>query len=102
MSTPSRLDLVGAPIRVAVLRRLAEGEPASLSELAEAAGVHANTARPHVKALAQAGALVQETAADGARGRPVIRYRLAADWRMPATDLQALAELLAALVSHLD
>ena len=102
MSTPSVLDLVGHPVRVRIVRRLSEHDGASLSELAEAAGVHANTVRPHVVALEQAGALVRQAAMPTGRGRPSVRYRLADDWRMPAADLHELSELLAALVLRLE
>src|SRR5437763_5604551 len=101
MSTPSALDLVGDPLRVRVVRRLSEHGAATLSELAEAANVHANTLRPHLVELEQAGALTRETGAPSGRGRPTLRYRLADDWRMPAADLRELAELLAALVLRL-
>lgn len=95
------LDLLADPLRLAVLRRLSEGPPASLPELAGVAGVHVNTARPHVLALARAGVLIREAEEPVGRGRPADRYRLAEDWRMPAADLGALAELLAALVLRL-
>lgn len=101
MSITSPLDLVADPVRLAVLRRLSEGGPASLAELAAAAGVHANTVRPHVSALEEAGALTRTTEEPAGRGRPANRYALAANWRLPGTDLHSLAELLAALILRL-
>src|SRR5436305_2885462 len=100
VSTASQLELLTDPARLRLVRRLARG-PASLTELAKAAGVHANTARPHVAALEAGGAVVRETDAPRGRGRPPIRYRLANGWRLPTADLRGLSELLAAFVSRL-
>ena len=45
------LDAVADPVRLRIVRHLAENGSATLSELAEAAGVHLNTIRAHVAAL---------------------------------------------------
>ncbi len=92
------LDLVGHPIRVAILRFLGRHEMASLHELADALGLHRNTVRPHVAALEDAGALAATREAPRGRGRPPLRYRLHADWTPPTVDYRGLAELLAAAV----
>jgi predicted ArsR family transcriptional regulator len=94
-SKPLALSLVADPVRLAVLERLAAPEGARLDELADAAGVHANTVRAHLGQLDRAGVLVREQTPTGARGRPRTRYRLAEEWRLPATDFRGLAELLA-------
>jgi predicted ArsR family transcriptional regulator len=90
------------PVRRAIVEKAAEG-PATLPELAEAAGVHLNTARVHVAALEEAGALVPaEQARPAGRGRPPLRYRLAADFTLPTSDFRGLAELLATAVARGD
>src|SRR3954452_23086546 len=90
------------PVRRAMVERAAEG-PATLPELAEAAGVHLNTARSHVAALAEAGALqVAEATPHIGRGRPSLRYRLADDFTVPTSDFRGLAELLATAVARGD
>jgi predicted ArsR family transcriptional regulator len=85
------------PVRRRIVERAAES-PATLPELAKAAGVHLNTARTHVAALEEGGALCAEAAAPSGRGRPPLRYRLADDYTLPTADFRGLAELLAAAV----
>jgi predicted ArsR family transcriptional regulator len=99
--TQSRLDALADPVRLRVVRHLAETPSASLQELAGAAGVHLNTARPHVNALEAAGAVLRETAQPAGRGRPRVAYRLAPGWTPPTTDFRGLAELLAAALLRL-
>jgi predicted ArsR family transcriptional regulator len=90
------------PLRRHIVERAAQG-PATLPELAEAAGVHLNTARTHVAALEEAGALrVAEPSPPFGRGRPPLRYRLADDFILPSADFRGLAELLAAAVMRSD
>jgi predicted ArsR family transcriptional regulator len=96
------MDGIWHPVRRAIVERAAEG-PATLPELAQAAGVHLNTARAHVAALEQAGALQPAEAAPRAgRGRPPLRYRLADDFTVPTSDFRGLAELLATAVTRGD
>ena len=101
MSIFPQLDLVADPVRLQIVRRLSEGGPATLSELAAAADVHVNTARPHVSALERAGVLVRSTEEPVGRGRPAHRYGLSEHWRLPGNDLHGLAELLAGLLARL-
>lgn len=98
----SRLDAVADPIRLRIVRHLAETRAATLPELAHAAGVHLNTARPHVQALEEAGVLTRESQAPHGRGRPAVDYMLAEGWTPPTTDFLGLAELLAAALLRLD
>ena len=93
------IDTIADPTRLQIVRRLSEG-PASLTELADAAGVHLNTARTHVTALEAAGLLVAEQQPAGGRGRPPLRYRLDDDYTLPTTDFRGLAELLAVAVAR--
>jgi predicted ArsR family transcriptional regulator len=91
----SPLDALADPIRLAIVRALADaGGPVGLEPLARAAGVHANTARPHVGALEDAGVLEREATPGGGRGRPAVRYRLAKGFTLPTADFRELAALL--------
>jgi predicted ArsR family transcriptional regulator len=87
------------PVRRAIVERAAEG-PATLPELAQAAGIHLNTARTHVTALEVEGALQAVHSPPAGRGRPPLRYRLADDFTLPTTDFRGLAELLATAVAR--
>ena len=94
-----RLDAIADPVRVRLVRHLEEHpDGATLVDLAAAAAVHPNTARLHVSALEEAGILDAEAIQTDAhtRGRPPLRYRLAADWVQPAGDFRGMAEVLAA------
>jgi DNA-binding transcriptional ArsR family regulator len=51
------LEAVADPVRLTIVRHLARHDSATLSELADAAGVHLNTVRAHVAALERAGVL---------------------------------------------
>jgi predicted ArsR family transcriptional regulator len=96
------LELVADPIRLSILRTLADRESAGLEEIADRAGVHPNTARPHLAELERAGAVERVAVAGPGRGRPRSAYRLAGGWRVPGGAPDGLAELLAALVRRLD
>jgi predicted ArsR family transcriptional regulator len=87
------------PVRRLIVERAMEG-PATLPELADAAGIHLNTARAHVVALEEAGVLCAAPGEPVGRGRPPHRYRLADDFTLPTTDFRGLAELLAAAVAR--
>lgn len=101
MSTNLRLDLIADPARLRILRTLAERESISAQALADAAGVHLNTARARLSEMEAARIVVRYNAPAKRRGRPSVRYRLAEGWRLPSSDFYGLAELLAALVLRL-
>jgi predicted ArsR family transcriptional regulator len=90
------LEVISDPVRLSLVRHLERHAGASLHDLADAADVHLNTARQHVAALEEAGAIVRESGAPSGPGRPAARYRLAPGWTMPTSDFRGLAELLAA------
>ena len=90
------LEALAHPTRLSIVRHLSEQGSASLGELAAAAGVHLNTARPNVVELERAGVLVREHAQSSGRGRPAVRYRLTEGFRPPMADYRGLAEVLAA------
>jgi predicted ArsR family transcriptional regulator len=94
----SRLEALSDPVRLRIVRELSERPGGSLRELATSAGVHVNTARPHLAALLEAGAIEREPVAPSGRGRPRHGYRLAPDWSPPTADFRGLAELLAVAV----
>jgi predicted ArsR family transcriptional regulator len=96
----SHLSAVADPTRLRITRHLAEEGEATLSELAEAAGVHANTARAHLAELERSGLVVRHAPAGGGRGRPRLRYRLAEGWSVSTGELRGLAELLAAALQR--
>ena len=70
------LDAVAHPVRLRIVRHLSDHGPASLSELAQAAGVHENTARSHVTALQEGGVISTERRPLDRPGRPGVNYRL--------------------------
>ena len=95
------LELIADPLRLSIVRCLEEQERASLSQLAEAAGVHPNTLRPHVLELEAAGLLVSERRfLPSSRGRPGIDYRLAPVWERTSASFLGVAELLAAALGR--
>jgi predicted ArsR family transcriptional regulator len=91
----TRLEAMADPVRLRMVRRLEAAPGASLPELATAAGVHLNTARPHAVALEAAGIIERESPEPVGRGRPRVGYRLTRDWSPPTTDFRGLAEVLA-------
>jgi DNA-binding transcriptional ArsR family regulator len=93
----SYLDAVADPTRLRIARHLAEHGPAPLTEIAEAAEVHPNTARAHLAFLADAGVVSIERE-HRPRGRPRTRYSIAPEWTPGGEGFRGLAELLCAAV----
>jgi predicted ArsR family transcriptional regulator len=94
------LQAVGHPVRLRVLQRLAGGEVASVTELADAAGAHENTVRAHVAVLEEAGLIASESRPAAGPGRPGVQYRLTARGERLDQDFMGLAELLAAALGR--
>ena len=90
------LDAVADPVRLRIVRHLADGGSATLTELADVAGVHLNTIRAHVAALERADVLESAQKAAAGPGRPAVQYRLVEGWGLSSTDFLELAGLLAA------
>jgi predicted ArsR family transcriptional regulator len=90
------LDAVADPVRLRIVRHLADGGSATLTELADVAGVHLNTIRAHVAALERADVLESAQKAASGPGRPAVAYRLVEGWGLSSTDFLELAGLLAA------
>src|SRR3954453_23517518 len=92
-------DSLSNPVRVAIVRRLEADASATLEQLAEAAGVHRNTARAHAEVLEQAGLIERgEGARGGGAGRPRTQYRLTEAARR--SEPPALAKLLGEALSE--
>ncbi|HEX8856487.1 MAG TPA: helix-turn-helix domain-containing protein [Thermoleophilaceae bacterium] len=98
--SPTTFESVADPARRRILDHLGERPGSTLQELADAAGVHLNTAKPHVAALERAGLIEGERATPAGRGRPPIRYRLAEGYELPTADFRGLAEVLAMAVDR--
>lgn len=90
------LDAVADPVRSRLVRRLASGGPASLEELADAAGIHPNTARSHLAALEADGFLERHRSPTEGPGRPRTIFSLRESWTVPDDGFLAMAELLGA------
>ena len=90
------VDAVADPVRARLVRRLAAEGPASLEELAAAAGIHPNTARAHLSALEAEGFIERGTAPAGTPGRPRALFSLRDQWTVPDDGFLAMAELLGA------
>jgi predicted ArsR family transcriptional regulator len=90
------LDAVADPVRLRIVRHLAEGGSATLAELAEVVGVHLNTIRAHVAALEAADVLRSAQKTASGPGRPAVEYRLVDGWGLSSTDFLELAGLFAA------
>jgi predicted ArsR family transcriptional regulator len=98
---PNLLEVVADPVRLAIVRRLSSRGSATLNDLADEAGVHANTVRHHVAELEASSVIERENATPEGPGRPQVRYHLSSGWRLPTSDLRGLGELLSALVVRL-
>jgi predicted ArsR family transcriptional regulator len=94
------LEAIADPVRLRILRHIDEHGPASLTEVAEAAGVHVNTARPHLAALEEHGVLVTRQRAARGPGRRVIEYGLAEPLALSESDFVGIAQLLAAALTR--
>lgn len=83
--------------RVNLLHALQQRGGLTVDELAEATGLHRNTAREHLHQLIAVGLVRAEPQLRGSRGRPVLRYR--ADGQARETD--ATRRQLDALGEHM-
>jgi DNA-binding transcriptional ArsR family regulator len=92
----SALEALADPVRLRIVRHLVEHDGASLEELADAVGVHPNTARPHLASLEEAGVVERVRQERRGRGRPRVGYRLARDWTLDGQRSTGLPGLLAA------
>jgi len=95
---------LGDNTRYAIYLEVARAEsPVTTSEIADALDLHANTVRPHLERMRDAGLLVVETTAQGQVGRPQHRWSLAPD--APSLGLEPsafrlLARLFAGVVAR--
>ena len=94
------LESIADPIRLRVVRYLDENGAGSLTELADASGVHVNTIRPHVQALETDRVIATRQRQATGPGRRVIEYYLVAPLSTGEADVLAMAELLAAALAR--
>jgi predicted ArsR family transcriptional regulator len=89
------------PSRARILAELADQGPRGARELADLVGLHVNTVRVHLNALADAGLVESETLPPQGRGRPRVAYRASAAARDAGSRrYRLLAEILTALVAR--
>jgi predicted ArsR family transcriptional regulator len=88
------------PSRARILAELADEDALGVRALAERVGLHVNTVRAHLNALAEAGLATSETLPPAGRGRPRLVYRAAAAGPDEGRRYRLLAEILAALVAR--
>ncbi len=89
------------PSRARILAELADHGPLDARDLAERVGLHVNTVRVHVNALAEAGLVESETLPSQGRGRPRVVYRsTVAAGEESGRRYRLLAEILTALVAR--
>ncbi len=89
------------PSRARILGELADRGPLDARELADHVGLHVNTVRVHLNALADAGLVESETLPPQGRGRPRVAYRATADaGEQGGRRYRLLAEILTALVAR--
>jgi predicted ArsR family transcriptional regulator len=89
------------PSRARILTELADTGPLDAREVAKRVGLHVNTVRVHLNALAEAGLVSSETLPPRGRGRPRVAYRAtAAAGEEGGRRYRLLAEILTALVAR--
>jgi len=98
----TRLEAIADPVRLAIARWLAERPGASAGQVAAGVGVHLNTARAHLAGLHEAGVVTRLSDSCGQRGRPLIRYRIAADCAPRGDEFLSLAGVLADSIVEAD
>jgi len=77
--------------RINLLRELQVKGPRSIAELAEATGLHHNTAREHLHQLIEVGLVRSETIPRTGKGRPKLRYRTTTDSNDPTRPIRLRA-----------
>ena len=86
--------------RAAILDMLhGDSGPLDVREVARRTGLHPNTARFHLDALAEAGLAARETEDRGTPGRPRIGYRAIADGPGGRRQYRLLSVMLASLIA---
>lgn len=106
---PPQLDLLkalGDNTRYAIYLELARSpRPLATADISESLGLHANTVRPHLERMREAGLLDVEVGGRGDVGRPQHRYSIAVDAPSlgfePPT-MPMLARMVLAMAARLD
>lgn len=82
--------------RASVLNALRErGDSCTVKDLSDEFGLHANTVREHLDALADDGLVIRDSTSPQGRGRPALTYRAAHASSDVARDYELLADVLA-------
>lgn len=90
-----------SPAQRVVLKRLAErGRPTALVDLVAVTGLHENTLREHLGALARAGLVRRERATPTGRGRPAWLWSAVPAGTAGAAEYAGLASALARALHH--
>jgi len=74
------------------------GRPVSVRELAGRLDLHANTIRPHLRRLVEAGLVAAEARRGSSVGRPQVLYSVVSAESREGRDYRLLADILATLV----
>src|SRR5699024_2458963 len=82
---PEHYRVLASPSRIELLYLLQTRGAQSVEQLAEASGLHTNTAREHLHLLIEAGFVHSQPIRRSGRGRPRIRYSVADSLSDPAT-----------------
>jgi predicted ArsR family transcriptional regulator len=75
------------------------GRPVSVRELSTRLSLHANTLRPHLRRLEEAGLVASEASKGSAVGRPQVLYRAIDREERQGRDYRLLADILAGLLT---
>jgi predicted ArsR family transcriptional regulator len=75
------------------------GRPVSVRELSTRLSLHANTLRPHLRRLEEAGLVASEASKGSAVGRPQVLYRAIDREERQGRDYRLLADILAGLMT---
>ena len=98
--TLRRHRALAEPSRARILAELGGGKPLDARELAARVGLHVNTVRVHLAALADAGLVTGSTVPPQGPGRPRLVYRATAAGTDERRRYRLLAEILTALVAR--
>lgn len=95
-----RHRVLADPSRARILREVADRGPLDATTVADRVGLHVNTARAHLTALAEAGLVDGERVSGPGPGRPRLLYRSTESAQSELRHYRLLAEILTGLVSQ--
>jgi predicted ArsR family transcriptional regulator len=95
-----RHRVLADPSRARILREVADRGPLDVARVAGLVGLHVNTARTHLTALAEAGLVDTERVSGPGPGRPRLLYRSTESAQSELRHYRLLAEILTGLVAQ--